>query len=131
MFDVHKRDGIGGSIFAGVSETDLDLCDAVIVSENRSRATEMEYRGTRRVVEDFQIVQPGIRADPGAQRFGNRFFGGESGGVMHRRNFPGLTIFPLGTREDFREKRFAMPLNSRGDARHFHHVDADAENTHG
>jgi hypothetical protein len=24
-----------------------------------------------------------------------------------------------------------MPLNSSDDARHFHHVDADAENTHG
>ncbi len=130
MFDIRKGDRICGGIFAGVSEADLDFGDAVIFGENRRRAGKIEFRGSRRIVEDFQIVESGMCADPSAKRFGNRLFGGEPGSVMHRRSFPGLAVIPLGTREDFRKKRFAMPLNGGRDARYFHHVDTDAENTH-
>ena len=81
--------GIGGGVVAGVGEADLDFGDAVLLGELGGGSLEHEFRRAGRIADDFQIEPAGLAADAGAERFGNRLFGGKAGGVVQRRSFSG------------------------------------------
>ena len=125
-----QRYSVSGGVCVGVGEADLDIRDAMGVGIGGRRAMEYKGRGTAGRMTDFQIEPVGMGTDAGTQCFGNRLLGGKTCGVMDRGGFFGAAVCTLGGGEETGEEGIAMARGGRGDAGHFHHVDADAVNNH-
>jgi hypothetical protein len=124
-------DGIGRRVVIGVSEADEDAADPDAFGIGLAVSAEDDVGLTAFLAEDLHIGPIQVFADAGAEGFRDRFLRGEAGCVMKRGAFLRGALGPLSFSEDAVTERVTMALQGIRDAIDLHHVDADADQSHG